>query len=134
LEEQIGALDLAIISKIKMAGLQQRWDLLQTLRPIQNRSAATILAKTGGNMEHFPTGKDLSSWAAESVQATTAVQAKTRVAAPRAAIPWLRAALTECAWAAATKRDRNCAAIHLHAGVISPNHLRLEQYLLGCSV
>jgi hypothetical protein len=30
-EEQIGELDLAIASKIKTAGLQQQWELLQTL-------------------------------------------------------------------------------------------------------
>src|SRR4029077_18763158 len=63
LEEQIGELDLAIASKIKMAGLQQQWELLQTLPGVQERSAATILAETGGDMEQFPSSRDLSSWA-----------------------------------------------------------------------
>jgi len=62
-EEQIGELDLAIASKIKMAGLQQQWELLQTLPGVQERSAATILAETGGDMEQFPSARDLSSWA-----------------------------------------------------------------------
>ena len=63
LEEQIGKLDLAIASKIKTAGLQQQWELLQTLPGVQDRSAATILAETGGDMEQFPSAKHLSSWA-----------------------------------------------------------------------
>jgi transposase len=48
-EEQIGELDLAIAKKIKEAGLQQQWELLQTLPGVQDRSAATILAE----LSHF---------------------------------------------------------------------------------
>src|SRR4029077_5141800 len=58
-EEQIGELDLAIANKIKMAGLQPQWELLQTLPGVQERSAATILAETGGEMEQFPSARDL---------------------------------------------------------------------------
>src|SRR5215471_754065 len=56
-EEQIGELDLAIAKKIKAAGLQPQWELLQTLPGIQERSAATILAETGGDMVQFPSAK-----------------------------------------------------------------------------
>ena len=53
-DEQIGEIDLAIAKKIKEAGLQQQWELLQTLPGVQDRSAATILAETGGDMAQFP--------------------------------------------------------------------------------
>jgi transposase len=104
LEEQIGELDLAIASKIKMAGLQQQWELLQTLPGVQDRSAATILAETGGDMEQFPTGKDLSSWAGVC-PGNNRSAGKNKSSRTTGGNPWLRAALTECAWAAAAKKD-----------------------------
>jgi hypothetical protein len=88
------ALDFSIISKIKIAGLQQRWDLLQALRAIQNCSAATIWAKTGGNMEQFPTGKDLSSRAVESCPGNNRSAGKNKSSRTTNGNPWLRAALT----------------------------------------
>jgi transposase len=85
LEEQIGDLDLAIASQIKAAGLLQQWELLQTLPGIQERSAATILAETGGNMEQFPTPK-ISVRGRECVRETTAAPGRIRAATRPAAI------------------------------------------------
>jgi transposase len=103
-EEQIGQLDLAIASKIKMAGLQQQWELLQTLPGVQERSAATILAETGGEMEQFPSARDLSSWAGVC-PGNNRSAGKNKSSRTTGGNPWLRAALTECAWAAAAKKD-----------------------------
>jgi len=103
-EEQIGELDLAIASKIKAAGLQQQWDLLQTLPGIQERSAATILAETGGDMDQFPSSKHLSSWAGVC-PGNNRSAGKNKSSRTTGGNPWLRAALTECAWAAAAKKD-----------------------------
>jgi len=49
LEQQIGEIDGAIVGKIKEAGLEAEWQLLQTLPSIQDRSAAAILAETGAD-------------------------------------------------------------------------------------
>jgi hypothetical protein len=103
-EEQIGELDLAIASKIKMAGLQQHWELLQTLPGVQERSAATILAETGGDMKQFPSARDLSSWAGVC-PGNNRSAGKNKSSRTTGGNPWLRAALTECAWAAAAKKD-----------------------------
>jgi transposase len=54
LEEQIDEIDHDIVGKIEEAGLHQEWQLLQTLPGIQERSAASILAETGADMEQFP--------------------------------------------------------------------------------
>jgi transposase len=104
LEEQIGDLDLAIASQIKAAGLLQQWELLQTLPGIQERSAATILAETGGNMEQFPTAQDLSSWAGVC-PGNNRSAGKNKSSHTTGGNPWLRDALTECAWAAAAKKN-----------------------------
>ena len=103
-EEQIGELDRAIVGKIKAAGLQQQWELLQTLPGIQERSAATILAETGGDMEQFPSAKDLSSWAGVC-PGNNRSAGKNKSSRTTGGNPWLRTALTECAWAAAAKKN-----------------------------
>ena len=103
-EEQIGELDLAIASKIKMAGLQQQWELLQTLPGVRECSGATILAETGGDMEQFPSARDLSSWAGVC-PGNNRSAGKNKSSRTTGGNPWLRAALTECAWAAAAKKD-----------------------------
>jgi transposase len=104
LEEQIGDLDLAIAGRIQTAGLQAQSELLQTLPGIQERSAATILAETGADMEQFPSAKDLSSWAGVC-PGNNRSAGKNKSSHTTGGNPWLRAALTECAWAAAAKKD-----------------------------
>ncbi len=77
LEEQIEEMDRDIVTQIREAGLEEPWQLIQTVPGIQDRSAASILAETGADMTQFPTAKDLSSWAGVC-RATTAVRAETR--------------------------------------------------------
>ena len=45
------------------ASHRAQWEFLETLPGVQERSASTILAETGGDMEQFPSPKHLSSWA-----------------------------------------------------------------------
>jgi len=104
LETQIGDLDVAIVDKIKEAGLVQEWQLLQTLPGIKDRSAAAILAEMGADMGQFPTAKDLSSWAGVC-PGNNRTAGKNQSSHTTGGNPWLRSALTECAWAAAAKKD-----------------------------
>ena len=55
-------------------------------------------------MEQFPTGKDLSSWAGVC-PGNNRSAGKNKSSRTTGGNPWLRAALTECAWAAAAKKD-----------------------------
>jgi transposase len=63
LEKQICRLDEPIEAKIREAGLEKQWQLLQSLPGVQATSAATILAETGPDMEQFGDPGHLSSWA-----------------------------------------------------------------------
>jgi transposase len=104
LEEQIGDLDLAIARQIRAAGLQAKWELLQSVPGIQERGAATILAEIGGDMGQFPSAKDLSSWAGVC-PGNNRSAGKNKSSHTTGGNPWLRAELTECAWAAAGKKN-----------------------------
>ncbi len=104
LEEQISEIDSAIAEKIKDSGYEPQWQLLQTLPGIQDRSAASILAETGADMQQFPTAKDLSSWAGVC-PGNNRTAGKNKSSHTTGGNPWLRSALTECAWAAASKKN-----------------------------
>jgi len=104
LEGQIGEMDRDIASKIREAGLVQEWELLQTVPGIQERSAAAILAETGPDMDQFPSSKDLSSWAGVC-PGNNRSAGKNKSSHTTGGNPWLRGALTECAWAAAAKKN-----------------------------
>ena len=61
LEEQIEQLDQDIVAKIREAGLEPQWQLVQSVPGVQETSAAAILAETGTDMTQFPSEKHLSS-------------------------------------------------------------------------
>jgi transposase len=103
LEAQIAEIDSAIAAKIREAGLEQEWQLLQTVPGIQDRSAASILAETGADMGSFPSEKHLSSWAG-LCPGNNRSAGKSKSSHTTGGNPWLRGALTECAWAAAAKK------------------------------
>jgi transposase len=104
IEEQIEELDRDIEKKIRAAGLVKEWQLLQTVPGIQERSAAKILAETGPDMTQFPSERDLSSWAGVC-PGNNRSAGKNRSSRTTGGNPWLRGALTECAWAATAKKD-----------------------------
>lgn len=104
LEEELAELDRDIEEQIRAAGLEEKWQLLQTVPGLQDRSAAAVLAETGGNMEQFPSGGALSSWAGVC-PGNNRTAGKNRSSRTTGGNPWLRGALTECAWAAAAKKN-----------------------------
>lgn len=106
LEEQIAELDRDITAKIEQAGLGPAWQLMQTVPGIQDRSAANILAETGADMKQFPSAKHLSSWAGVC-PGNNRSAGKNKSSHTTGGNPWLRSALTECAWAAAA--TKNCS-------------------------
>jgi len=106
LEEQIAEMDRDIPAKIQAAGLGPAWQLMQTVPGIQDRSAANILAETGADMQQFPSAKHLSSWAGVCPGNNRSAD-KNKSSHTTGGNPWLRSALTECAWAAAA--TKNCS-------------------------
>jgi len=104
LEEQIAEMDHDITAKIHEAGLDEACQLMQTVPGIQERSAANILAETGADMKQFPSAKHLSSWAGVC-PGNNRSAGKNKSSHTTGGNPWLRSALTECAWAAAATKN-----------------------------
>ena len=63
LEDQIHQLDEEISNKIREAGYEKQWELLQTVPAVGEPNAATILAEVGPDPQNFANEKHLSSWA-----------------------------------------------------------------------
>lgn len=105
LESHIHELDQEIATMIRQSGLFPQLELLQTIPGIQERSASTILAETGGDMTRFPSASDLSSWGGVC-PGNNRSAGKSKSSRTTKGNPFLRSALTECAWAAAA--TKNC--------------------------
>jgi transposase len=97
LEEQITALDEAIVGKIEEAGYQKQWELLRSL-PAVEQNAAALLAEMGPNPAQFPNEKHLGSWGG-LCPGNNRSAGKNRSSHTKNGNKWLRSALTESAWA-----------------------------------
>jgi transposase len=84
--------------------LEPQWQLLQSVSGLQETSAAEILAETGTDMTQFPSEKHLSSWAG-ICPGDNRNAGKNRSRYTTGGNRWLRGTLTECAWAAAAKKN-----------------------------
>src|SRR6202790_943762 len=104
IEEQIEQIDEDIAAKIHEAGMDRQWENLQTVPGIQERSAANILAETGADMTQFPSARHISSWAGVC-PGNNRSAGKNRSSHTTGGNRWLRGTLTECAWAAAAKKN-----------------------------
>lgn len=104
LEEQLTEIDREIGRQIEQAGLIRQWENLRSIPGIEQTSAATILAETGSDMSQFPSEKHFSSWAGVC-PGNNVSAGKSKSSHSTGGNPWLRSALTECAWAAACKKD-----------------------------
>jgi hypothetical protein len=71
---------------------------------VQETSAAIILAETGKDMTQFPSEKHFSSWAGVC-PGNNRSAGKNKSSQTTGGNPWLRSALTECAWAASMKKN-----------------------------
>src|SRR5579859_7373055 len=103
IEEQIGKLDEDIVAKIKEAGLEREWKLVQSAPGLKETSAANVLAEIGPDMSQFPSVRHISSWGGVC-PGNNRSAGKNKSSHTTGGNPWLRAALTECAWAAAAKK------------------------------
>lgn len=104
IEEQIAKIDADIEAQIQEAGLTEAWQLVQTVPAIRDVAGAAIVAETGQDMDQFPSGKHLSSWTG-ICPGNNESAGKKRSSHTTGGNPWLRSALMECAWAAASKKD-----------------------------
>ena len=104
LEEQIEQLDQDIVAKIQESGLELHWQLVQSVPGVQETSDAAILTETGTDMTQFPSEKHLSSWTG-ICPGNNRSAGKNRSSHTTGGNRWLRGTLTECAWAAAAKKD-----------------------------
>jgi transposase len=103
IEKQLSKLDHDIEEHIREAGLEKAWKLIQSVPGIQAISGATILAEIGDDMRVFPSEKHISSWAGVC-PGNNYSAGKSKGGRSTGGNPWLRAAITECAWAATVKK------------------------------
>ena len=104
LEEQIEPLDRDIAARIREGGLELERQSWQSVPGVQETSAAAILAETGTDMTQFPSEKHISSWAG-ICPGNNRSAGKNRSSHTTGGNRWLRGTLTECAWAAAAKKN-----------------------------
>lgn len=104
LEKQIIALDEEVINRINFLGLERLLNLLQTIPGLGHDSAVAILAEVGPDMNQFPTGRQLSSWAGLCPGNKKSAGKDFRGHTTRGN-RWLRSALTECAWAVSRSKE-----------------------------
>lgn len=82
---------------------------LDTIPGVGRRTAEEIVAETGADMSVFPTPAHLASWAG-MCPGNNSSAGKRRSGRTRQGNAWLKAALTEAAWAASHARDTYLAA------------------------
>jgi transposase len=103
LEGQLLALDEEILLEIDRAGFRPALELIKTVPGIQQDSAVCILAEVGPDMHIFPSAGHLSSWAG-LCPGNRRSAGKDKGGSITRGNRWLRTTLTQCAWAASTKK------------------------------
>ena len=104
LEKQIIRLDQDIAAQIREADLVKPWELLQSIPGVQATSAACILAETGPDMQQFGDEQHISSWGGVC-PGNNRSAGKNQSSHTNHGNPWLKGTLTECAQAAAQKKN-----------------------------
>ena len=103
LEEQLEKIDALIRHKIQQAGYQPQWELLRTLPAVQENAAA-VLAEMGPDPAQFPSEKKLSSWGG-LCPGNNRSAGRNKSSHTNQGNRWLRAALTESAWAVSRMKE-----------------------------
>jgi transposase len=104
LEEQLIRIDERIRKVISESGYQRQWELLQTLPGVQAPTAAVVLAEVGPDVKAFASEKKLSSWTGVA-PGNNKSAGKSKSSGVTNGNRWLRAALTESAWAASKMKS-----------------------------
>jgi transposase len=104
LEHELFDLDEQILHHVAVTGLQPAVNLLESLPGVQQASALSIVAEIGSDMSPFPSAAHLSSWAG-LCPGNRRSAGKDKGGRTTRGNRWLRATLTQCAWAASAKKD-----------------------------
>lgn len=104
LEEQLTEIDEQIRKKIYAAGYTKQWELLRSLPAVQENAAAAVLAEMGPEPAQFPSEKHLASWSG-LCPGNNRSAGRSKGSHTNPGNRWLRAALTESAWAVSRMKD-----------------------------
>ena len=107
LDESIG--DLSAEIERVIAPFSDKVELLDTIPGVNRRTAETLIAEIGVDMDQFPTHKHLGSWAG-MCPGNEESAGKRRSGKTRKGSKWLRSALTESARAAARSKETYLAS------------------------
>jgi transposase len=107
LEKLISDLDWE--TKKKLEQYQKEYDLLQTIPGVKEQGAASIIAEIGVDMNIFPSEGHLSTWAGMS-PGNNESAGKKKSGKTTQGNKNLRAALTQCAWAASKTKNTYLSA------------------------
>jgi transposase len=107
LDESIG--DLSAEIERVIAPFSDKVELLDTIPGVNRRTAETLIAEIGVDMDQFPTHKHLASWAG-MCPGNEESAGKRRSGKTRKGSKWLRSALTESARAAARSKETYLAS------------------------
>jgi transposase len=103
MEQQIAELDQRI-EEVMSPLFQTARKMLDEIPGIDRRAAENILAEIGADMGSFPSADHLASWAG-LCPGNNQSGGKRRSGRMTQGNRWLKATLTQCAWAAGRKRD-----------------------------
>jgi len=107
LDQRIAAFDEQIERVMRPFETQLRQ--IQSIPGVSRRIAEVVVAEVGVDMSRFPTEKHLAAWAG-MCPANRESAGRRKPAASRHGSPWLKAALTEAAWAASRCKGGYLAA------------------------
>jgi transposase len=104
LEQELFPLYEDILRQSEVSGLQNALRLLETLPGVQQDAAVSILAEVGPEMSPFPSAAHRSSWAGLCPDNRRSA-GKDKGGRTTRGNRGLRVTLTQCAWAATSKKD-----------------------------
>lgn len=97
LDARIGAFDAEITELLRP--FDELLDRLDAIPGVGRRTAEVIVTEIGGTVDAFPSDRHLAAWAGVS-PGNRQSGGRRKTARTRHGTPWLKAALTEAAWAA----------------------------------
>ena len=95
--------DVRLHLPITVSGYTQQWELLRSLPAVQENAAA-VLAEMGPDPAQFPNEKHLASWSG-LCPGNNRSAGRSKSSHTNQGNRWLRAALTESAWAVSRMKD-----------------------------